>query len=76
MSLLYIILLFTQFLLPPTDAFDSSANTNIAVYWGQNSAGTQESLATYCESSDADIFLLSFLNQGLEIGSRDRKSVV
>ncbi|CAI6813734.1 AAB_G0037720.mRNA.1.CDS.1 [Saccharomyces cerevisiae] len=68
MSLLYIILLFTQFLLPPTDAFDSSANTNIAVYWGQNSAGTQESLATYCESSDADIFLLSFLNQFPTLG--------
>ncbi|ONH75725.1 Endochitinase [Saccharomyces cerevisiae] len=68
MSLLYIILLFTQFLLPPTDALDSSANTNIAVYWGQNSAGTQESLATYCESSDADIFLLSFLNQFPTLG--------
>ncbi|CAI4645423.1 BAQ_1a_G0037510.mRNA.1.CDS.1 [Saccharomyces cerevisiae] len=68
MSLLYIILLFTQFLLLPTDAFDSSANTNIAVYWGQNSAGTQESLATYCESSDADIFLLSFLNQFPTLG--------
>lgn len=68
MSLLYIILLFTQFLLPPTDALDSSANTNIAVYWGQNSAGTQGSLATYCESSDADIFLLSFLNQFPTIG--------
>ncbi|AJV47236.1 chitinase [Saccharomyces cerevisiae S288C] len=68
MSLLYIILLFTQFLLLPTDAFDRSANTNIAVYWGQNSAGTQESLATYCESSDADIFLLSFLNQFPTLG--------
>ncbi|CAI4634433.1 AAC_collapsed_G0037990.mRNA.1.CDS.1 [Saccharomyces cerevisiae] len=68
MSLLYIILLFTQFLLLPTDAFDSSANTNIAIYWGQNSAGTQESLATYCESSDADIFLLSFLNQFPTLG--------
>ncbi|CAI4659379.1 BCE_3a_G0038460.mRNA.1.CDS.1 [Saccharomyces cerevisiae] len=68
MSLLYIILLFTQFLLLPTDAFDSSANMNIAVYWGQNSAGTQESLATYCESSDADIFLLSFLNQFPTLG--------
>ncbi|CAI4624683.1 CCQ_1a_G0037210.mRNA.1.CDS.1 [Saccharomyces cerevisiae] len=68
MSLLYIILLFTQFLLLPTGAFDSSANTNIAVYWGQNSAGTQESLATYCESSDADIFLLSFLNQFPTLG--------
>ncbi|QHS74999.1 chitinase [Saccharomyces paradoxus] len=68
MSLLYAILLFTQFFLLPTDAFDSSANTNIAVYWGQNSAGTQESLATYCQSSNADIFLLSFLNQFPTLG--------
>lgn len=68
MSLLYAILLFTQFFILPTDAFDSSANTNIAVYWGQNSAGTQESLATYCQSSNADIFLLSFLNQFPTLG--------
>ncbi|CAI4046672.1 chitinase SKDI_12G3180 [Saccharomyces kudriavzevii IFO 1802] len=68
MSLLYTILLFTQLLLLPTNAFDGSANTNIAVYWGQNSAGTQESLATYCQSSDADIFLLSFLNQFPTLG--------
>ncbi|CAI4035195.1 hypothetical protein SMKI_12G3430 [Saccharomyces mikatae IFO 1815] len=68
MSLLYTILLFTQLLLSPTNAFDSSGNTNIAVYWGQNSAGTQESLATYCQSSDADIFLLSFLNQFPTLG--------
>ncbi|KAG0659775.1 Chitinase 1 [Maudiozyma exigua] len=41
-------------------AFDSNAQNNVAVYWGQNSQGSQESLATYCQSSDADIFLLSF----------------
>ena len=41
-------------------AFDNNAQNNIAVYWGQNSQGSQESLATYCQSSDADIFLLSF----------------
>ncbi|CAB4255858.1 similar to Saccharomyces cerevisiae YLR286C CTS1 Endochitinase, required for cell separation after mitosis [Maudiozyma barnettii] len=41
-------------------AFDNNAQNNVAVYWGQNSHGSQESLATYCQSSDADIFLLSF----------------
>ncbi|SMN21258.1 similar to Saccharomyces cerevisiae YLR286C CTS1 Endochitinase, required for cell separation after mitosis [Maudiozyma saulgeensis] len=41
-------------------AFDNDAQNNVAVYWGQNSQGSQESLATYCQSSDADIFLLSF----------------
>ena len=41
-------------------AFDNNGQNNVAVYWGQNSQGSQESLATYCQSSDADIFLLSF----------------
>lgn len=41
-------------------AFDNSANDNVAVYWGQDSSGSQGSLASYCQSSDADIFLLSF----------------
>ncbi|QID86848.1 Endochitinase 1 [Saccharomyces pastorianus] len=68
MSFFYTILLFTQFLVSSTNAFDGSVNTNVAVYWGQNSAGTQESLATYCQSSDADIFLLSFLNQFPTLG--------
>lgn len=46
-------------------AFSASANTNVAYYWGQNSAGgsgTQESLAYYCETEDADIMVLAFLN--------------
>lgn len=33
--------------------FSATASNNIAVYWGQNSAGganTQEGLATYCAS--------------------------
>ena len=41
-------------------AFGNNGQNNVAVYWGQNSQGSQESLATYCQSSDADIFLLSF----------------
>ncbi|SCU85666.1 LANO_0C04940g1_1 [Lachancea nothofagi CBS 11611] len=41
--------------------FDASAKSNVAVYWGQASAGSQDSLASYCQSSDVDIVLLSFL---------------
>ncbi|ANB11874.1 Cts1p [Sugiyamaella lignohabitans] len=46
-------------------AVDVSTNTNVALYWGQNSAGganTQQSLATYCQDASTDIVILSFLN--------------
>ncbi|CAN6657746.1 endochitinase [Trichomonascus vanleenenianus] len=46
-------------------AFSASANNNVAVYWGQNSAGgetTQQRLSYYCEAQQADIILLSFLD--------------
>lgn len=42
-------------------AFDNSANNNVAVYWGQNSAGSQQRLSYYCQSDSVDIVLLSFL---------------
>ncbi|GME96409.1 unnamed protein product [Ambrosiozyma monospora] len=35
--------------------------TEIALYWGQSTA-KQDSLATYCSKGDADIFILSFMN--------------
>ncbi|SCU90534.1 LADA_0F04786g1_1 [Lachancea dasiensis] len=41
--------------------FDANSKSNVAVYWGQSSAGSQESLASYCQSSDVDIVLLSFM---------------
>ncbi|CEP64201.1 chitinase LALA0_S10e04786g [Lachancea lanzarotensis] len=41
--------------------FEASSKSNVAVYWGQASAGSQGSLASYCQSSDVDIVLLSFL---------------
>lgn len=34
---------------------------NVAVYWGQNSGGGEKSLASYCQSSNVDIVLVSFL---------------
>ncbi|ODQ45564.1 hypothetical protein PICMEDRAFT_23434, partial [Pichia membranifaciens NRRL Y-2026] len=35
---------------------------NVALYWGQNSAGTQQDLASYCSSEKADIYILSFID--------------
>lgn len=43
-------------------SFDIDSRNNIAVYWGQNSEGNQQRLSEYCQSSDANIFILSFLN--------------
>ncbi|KAK4512540.1 ferroxidase fet3 [Mucor velutinosus] len=43
----------------------SSNSPNVMYYWGQNSAGgssTQGSLASYCNSGQADAVILSFLN--------------
>jgi len=34
---------------------------NLALYWGQNSAGSQKSLGEYCQNSPGDIYLISFL---------------
>lgn len=53
-------LIFTLFI-SSVAAYSTSARNNVAVYWGQASAGSQQSLATYCESDDVDIIILSFL---------------
>lgn len=37
------------------------AQANVAVYWGQNSGGGEQSLALYCQSSNVDIVMVSFL---------------
>lgn len=39
-----------------------SEHQNVALYWGQNSAGTQQNLASYCSSEKADIYILSFID--------------
>lgn len=41
---------------------------NIAAYWGQNAGGSQQSLASYCSSSAADIIILSFMNNFPQLG--------
>lgn len=40
---------------------DDTNKTNIAVYWGQNSGGSQKRLSEYC-NDDVDIVLLAFLS--------------
>lgn len=67
------VLYSTFFSLLPINAlaFSPTANNNIALYWGQNSAGgynTQQRLSYYCQSSSSDIILLSFLTQFFSTG--------
>ncbi|KAF2275498.1 family 18 glycoside hydrolase [Westerdykella ornata] len=44
--------------------FNPNSKANIAIYWGQNSAGqqsTQTRLSYYCNNPDVDVIILSFL---------------
>lgn len=52
-------------------AFNADGKDNVALYWGQNSAGSQQSLATYCQSSAVDVVVLSFLYQFPNNGKPD-----
>ncbi|TFY68774.1 hypothetical protein EVG20_g3415 [Dentipellis fragilis] len=45
-----------------TAAFNMDSATNVAVYWGQNSNGTQKDLGSYCNDMSIDTIMLSFLN--------------
>ncbi|KDR84818.1 hypothetical protein GALMADRAFT_233211 [Galerina marginata CBS 339.88] len=42
-------------------AFSSEANDNLAVYWGQDSAGNQQRLGFYCDDDTIDAIPLAFL---------------
>jgi chitinase len=48
--------------------FDPSSQSNMAVYWGQNSFGqgsgpdVQERLSYYCDNADIDIIPIGFLD--------------
>ncbi|KAI1139478.1 glycoside hydrolase family 18 protein [Hypoxylon sp. FL0543] len=48
--------------------FDPGSSDNIAIYWGQNSAGvsntgqSQKSLGDYCKNTDVDIIPIAFLS--------------
>ncbi|THH31506.1 hypothetical protein EUX98_g2683 [Antrodiella citrinella] len=41
--------------------FDITKKDNLAVYWGQDGAGTQQSLAFYCADDTIDVIPLAFL---------------
>ena len=53
-----LLILLIQYVL----SFNIDSQNNIAVYWGQNSGGNQKRLSEYCQSSNANIFVLSFLD--------------
>ncbi|KAI0324745.1 glycoside hydrolase [Cubamyces sp. BRFM 1775] len=42
-------------------AFDLTRQDNLAVYWGQDSAGGQKRLSYYCNDSAIDVFPIAFL---------------
>ncbi|EGW33729.1 uncharacterized protein SPAPADRAFT_59094 [Spathaspora passalidarum NRRL Y-27907] len=63
MVLTTVILVFT--FLIQVFGFDPHSNSNVVVYWGQNSAGqagSQQRLSYYCNSPDVDIIILSFIH--------------
>ncbi|KAF8168275.1 glycoside hydrolase superfamily [Crassisporium funariophilum] len=44
-----------------TSAFSNDRNDNLAVYWGQDSAGQQQRLGFYCNDETIDVIPLAFL---------------
>ncbi|KAI5963976.1 CHT3 [Candida margitis] len=58
LSLLY----FISIIATAVFAFDPTSNSNVAVYWGQNSGGSQQRLSYYCDSDAVDIVILSFMH--------------
>ncbi|KAJ8496865.1 hypothetical protein ONZ51_g855 [Trametes cubensis] len=42
-------------------AFDLSRKDNLAAYWGQDSAGNQKRLSSYCNDTTIDVFPIAFL---------------
>ncbi|KAJ2758672.1 Chitinase 2 [Coemansia sp. BCRC 34490] len=44
-------------------AFDVSSSSNFVAYWGQSSAGSQQSLAEYCSGTAIDAIVIAFLYQ-------------
>ncbi|KAJ1953258.1 Chitinase 2, partial [Linderina pennispora] len=43
-------------------AFNINCSSNYVSYYGQNSAGSQKSLGTYCQDATEDVIVLSFMN--------------
>lgn len=59
--MLYLVTILS--LLLPALAFNARSNSNVAVYWGQNSGGSQQRLSYYCDSDAVDIVILSFMHE-------------
>lgn len=59
--MLYLLTIFS--LLLPALAINARSNSNVAIYWGQNSGGSQQRLSYYCDSDAVDIVILSFMHQ-------------
>ncbi|OBZ66266.1 Chitinase 2 [Grifola frondosa] len=60
-SFFSLVSLILSCLLHDVVAFDNSRKDNLAVYWGQDSAGNQKSLSFYCADDTIDVFPLAFL---------------
>ncbi|GMM34889.1 chitinase [Saccharomycopsis crataegensis] len=58
---LLFILSFSCFITQASAVFDATGNSNLVMYWGQASAGSQERLGYYCEEGKADMIVLSFM---------------
>lgn len=50
-------------LLPLTILSSITAASDLALYWGQASAGSEKSLGSYCETGAGDIYVISFINE-------------
>lgn len=42
--------------------FQKSASNNLVFYWGQASAGSEKSLGEYCDETEGNIYVISFLD--------------
>ncbi|KAI0342621.1 glycoside hydrolase [Trametopsis cervina] len=54
-------LLLTLGFVAHVSAFDATRKDNLAIYWGQDSANSQQRLSFYCQDDTIDIIPLAFL---------------
>ncbi|KAJ1721532.1 Chitinase 2 [Coemansia erecta] len=45
-----------------SSAFNVNCNSNYVSYYGQNSAGSQKTLGSYCQDATEDLIVLAFMN--------------
>lgn len=61
-TLVSLLALVSQAAASSAASFDINAKDNLVLYWGQASAGFQQTLGDYCEQSAGDVYVLSFMN--------------